>query len=324
MWWIFAIIVIVIILFIVGYINRKKVSEDLAALEIPGELINISNGSTVHAVLLGRGKYTMVMLSGMGTSSPYADFHALAEKISQHCRVIILEVPGYGFAPVTDAPRTLENYEKEISETFQHFGINDNVILMPHSYSGIFTYDYAKKHPETVCALFNDDASVWHQYYLTEGSGIMGFIISVEKFLIINYGKIPFDKTIRKMVVKENNISEEYLDTYVTIMQSNVLNRNVMEEEKNFKNWMKPYLNTKYDENLYVVNMVVHYENDKTDNLMKKQCGFNWKEAHEDLISNPAIQKTVEMYGAQHYIHHTHVNEMEELAVELIDSLEQR
>ncbi len=324
MWWIFAFIVIVMILCIVAYINRKKVSADLAALEIPGELINISNGSIVHAASMGEGKYTMVMLSGMGTSSPYADFHVLAEKISQHCRVIILEVPGYGFAPVTDAPRTLENYEKEISETLQHFGIKDNVILMPHSYSGIFAYDYAKKHPETVCALFNDDASVWHQYYLREGSGIMGFIISIEKFLIVNFGKIPFDKTIRKMVAQENNISEEYRDIYVTIMRNNVLNRNVREEEKNFKTWMKPYLNTKYDEDLYVVNMVVHYENDKTDNLMKKQCGFNWKEAHEDLISNPEIQKIVEMYGAEHYIHHTHVNEMEELAVELIDSLEQR
>ncbi len=319
--WFIGIAVIVAILAVVAFINRKKAAAALTALEIPGERIKISNGSTVHAVSMGDGKYTFVMLSGWGTASPYADFLPLAEKLCQHARVIILELPGYGFAPVTDAPRNLYNYEAEIRETLQHFRIENNIILMPHSYSGIMTYHYAKKHPDSVCALFNDDASVWHQYYLKTPKGIINLIIGLEKYLILNYGRIPFNNYLKKKIAQESVLSGKHLDMYVTIMQNNILNRTIEEEDKFFTKNMEPYLNTKYDENLYVVNMIAVSE-EKEEEMFKSMCGYTWQEAHEDLISNPEIQKIAVMEGAKHYIHHTHADEMEKLAVELIEDLE--
>jgi pimeloyl-ACP methyl ester carboxylesterase len=317
--------VIAAILVIVAIINRKQSAAAYAALKVPGDLIKISDGLTVHAVSMGEGKYTMVMLSGWGTACPYADFYPLAEKIARHCRVIVLEVPGYGFAPDTDAPRTLDNYDREISETLRYYGIKDNVILMPHSYSGIFTFDYAKKHPDVVCALFNDDASTCHQYGDKDMGVLVNIILGVERFLVLNFGRIPFDKVMRKGTAEQLNVPKEYSDMFVTVQQHRLANKTQSAETgEQWKKNMKENLGKKYAEDLYVVNMIAVDDKAKEDERLKKSTGFTWKEAHEDLTSNPAIQKVVVMKGAQHYIHHTHADEMEKLAVELIEDLEKR
>ncbi len=185
-------------------INRIVSASAYAALKVPGDLIKISDGSTVHAVSTGEGKYTMVMLSGWGTACPCADFHDLAERIAKHCRVIILELA----------------------------------------------------------------------------------------------------------------------DMFVTVQQARYANRTQTAEMSGvFRDIKGSLKGQKYDESLYVVNMLAT-EKGKTDEQMRQAWGFTWKEAHEELVTNPAIQKTVDMQGARHYIHHTHAAEMEKLAAELITELE--
>ena len=309
---------IAVILCAVAFVNRRLSAKALAALEVPGKLIKAENGSVIHAYVEGEGKYTLVMLSGWGTACPYADFKPFADMMSKHCRVMILELPGYGFAKDTDAPRNLENYDIEISAALNYFGIKENVILMPHSYSGIATFDYSKKHPDVVCALFNDDCSVPPYYYYLHIAKPASFTARVECFLARNFGRTLLAGVVKKITAGE--IQEPYRDMYTTFSQARLGNRTVMAESDHFDDVIRPTLWEKYDEDLHVVSLIAPDKKD-FDPKFLKTIGMTWLEMHEIMVSNPKIQRCVVIEGSNHYIHQSHAAEMEKLAVELLEEL---
>ena len=309
---------IVIALIVIAAINRKQSAKAFAQLPVPGKLVKAENGSVMHVAVMGEGKYTLVMLSGWGTASPYADFMPFAEMMSGHCRVMILELPGYGFAKDTDAPRNLDNYEIEISAALNYFGIKENVILMPHSYSGIATFDYSRKHPDVVKALFNDDCSVPPYYYYLHIAKPASTMAKIEIFLARNFGKTLLKGVMKKTVAAE--IKEPYREMYTAISQARLGNRTVMAESDHFDNVIRPLLWEKYDKDLHVVSLLAP-DKEGFDGKLLDSVGMTWKEMHEAMISNPKIQKCVMVEGSTHYIHQTHAQEMERYALELLEEL---
>lgn len=303
-------------------INRSICDSKFSKLEAPGDMIEIRPGEYIHAVSLGEGKYTVVMFSGLGTPCPYADFYELAEKLSGFCRVIIPELPGYGFSSLTDAPRTYENYDMEITAVLDYYGVKENVILMPHSYSGLFTFDYAKKHRDVVCGLLNEDASVWPQVKLFSQSKLTPEAIK-SKLMEIGakyYGALFMNKMIGKFFPDS---SDPYTHIVHEMAYVRVGNKTVSAESDALKTMCDNLLGQKYDEDLPVLNMVALNENSaKMDERFLNEAGMTWPQMHEALVSNEAIQKMVRVKGAQHYIHHGHTDEIVKLAGWFIEDLE--
>jgi hypothetical protein len=290
----------------------------MEGIEPPGDLIEVRPGEYLHGLSMGEGKYTMVMLSGMGTPCPCADFYPLAKAISKHCRVIILELPGYGFASLTDAPRTLENYEFEIKTGLDYYGLKENVILMPHSYTGVMALDYSAKHPDVICALFNDDVSTGFQCKLPTSS----FKNAMSKFLmsvLSKYSALTSDKTIEK---ETKDLPEEFKKYAKAIVYNRYCNKVVIEESEVFPGICAQVEGQKYREDLHVINMVaLSDKGGKRAKEFDEKVRMSWLETHKALETNPEIQRTVEIPGATHYIHHGHVPEMEKLAVEPLEQL---
>jgi len=313
---IIVLLAVIAILAILALVNRRMAAKAMEGIEPPGDLIEVRPGEYLHGLSMGEGKYTMVMLSGMGTPCPCADFYPLAKAISKHCRVIILELPGYGFASLTDAPRTMENYEKEIKTGLDYYGLKENVILMPHSYTGVMTFDYAKKHPDVVCALFNDDASTGFQCKLPRNES---FALKILIFLMRHYAAF----ILRRNIAEETKgLPPEYVRYTKAITYNRYYNKVVASESDAFPALCAEIEGQKYDEALHVINMLgLADKTEKREEYFKKHIGMNWRETHEALISNPAIQSCVVIPGAVHYIHHGHVPEMEKLAVELLEQL---
>ncbi len=317
-----VILVIIAVALILALINKSLAEKDLKALKAPGDLIEIRPGEYLHALSMGEGKYTIIMLSGLGTPCPCMDFKPLAEKLSEFCRVIILELPGYGFSSLTEAPRNAENYDKEISACLDHFGIKENVILMPHSYSGIMTFDYAIKHPDVIVGLCNDDASSPQQWKLWENRPKPRdpkiIKMMVQGFLFKYFGRLFMRKQTALFTVGLTDAEDKKMA--VACAFANYDNKVIKAEDEGLKAMSKALFGRKYPEDLHVLNMVANKDGEISD-MMKKYTGLNWKEMHDELISNPAIQKTVEIENAEHYIHHTHAERMAELAKEFVESL---
>jgi len=303
-------------------INRTVCDNKFRELDAPGDMIEIRPGESIHAVSLGEGKYTVVMFSGLGTPCPYADFHELAEKLSAFCRVIIPELPGYGFSSLTDAPRTFENYDREITTVLDYYGVKENVILMPHSYSGLFTFDYAKRHRDVVCGLLNEDASVWPQLKLwAQPRSIPESVKSkLQDIGARYYGTIFMNKLIDKFFPDKG---DPYTHMVHEMAYVRIGNKTVGAESDALKVMSEMLWGQKYDEDLPVLNMIASSEESaKVDERFLKEAGMTWPQMHEVLVSNEAIQKMVKINGAEHYIHHGHTDDIVKLAGWFIEDLE--
>ena len=56
---------------------------------IPGDKIKIYNNEYIHSKKIGSGKYTIVLLPGMGTASPYYDFYKPPKSyLSQNIKIL--------------------------------------------------------------------------------------------------------------------------------------------------------------------------------------------------------------------------------------------
>lgn len=136
-------------------------------LKPPGKYITV-NEKNMHVQVFGSGKHTIVLLPGLGTISPYADFENLAKELATQYQVVILEPLGYGYSDDTDVPRTSDNIVEEIRTALKMLDIQPPYVFMPHSMGGIYTLEYLSKYPPEVEALIGIDATVPHKDTLFE------------------------------------------------------------------------------------------------------------------------------------------------------------
>lgn len=125
----------------------------------PGELIEI-NGKNMHLQAKGEGENTIVLLSGLGTAAPVLDFEPLANELSKENKVVVVELPGYGWSDKTEERRTVENIVEEIRSALKKAKVEGPYILMPHSISGIYSMYFADQYPEEVKAVIGIDPTL--------------------------------------------------------------------------------------------------------------------------------------------------------------------
>lgn len=112
----FCVIIIVIILFW-GVVNQGiNFIEEKNTPHI-GTYFNI-NDKKMNVYSVGNGDNTIVLMSGLGTTSPILYFQPLINELSKNNKVIVAESFGYGWSDLTDKERTVENIIKELMATF--------------------------------------------------------------------------------------------------------------------------------------------------------------------------------------------------------------
>lgn len=70
-----GVILIIILIFLVFSFIYHKIYNKIESkkIECPTDKIEVYNNEYISAIKMGEGKYTVVFLPGMGTSSPYYD-----------------------------------------------------------------------------------------------------------------------------------------------------------------------------------------------------------------------------------------------------------
>jgi pimeloyl-ACP methyl ester carboxylesterase len=125
----------------------------------PGAMVDVK-GVRMHVLVEGRGLPIVVLLTGMGVSSPAGDFKPLVEALEPDCTVAVPESPGYGWSGWTDRPRTSENIVEELRLALGEAGLPPPYVLVPFSMSGIYALRWALSRPDEIRALVCIDATV--------------------------------------------------------------------------------------------------------------------------------------------------------------------
>lgn len=134
-----------------------------------GKIVKVDQND-MHLYIKGKGKETIVLLSGLGTIAPALDFMPLTDKLSKNYRVVVVENFGYGWSKTTKKERTVDNIVEETRVALKEAGVKGPYILMPHSISGIYTMYYVNKYPEEVKAIVGIDISLPNQVEYFEGT----------------------------------------------------------------------------------------------------------------------------------------------------------
>ncbi|MTK09410.1 MAG: alpha/beta hydrolase [Hungatella sp.] len=271
-----------------------------------GKTIDI-DGKHMQAYVTGQGEKTIVLLSGLGTASPIADFMPLADRLSTDYKVVILEYFGYGFSDTTKAERSNENIVNEIRTALNQLEIKGPYILMPHSISGIYSMYYAIKYPDEVEAIIGIDESVPNQTKVSKDPDMSHSLTLLNTFGIIR------DITYLLPEAEDTkNKNKDYTEDQIKIKKMatawNSVNVSVINEFNSVNKNTEELYDVKYPDNLPVL-AILAKDSEDTDQ--------NWLPLHQQLITNPSIQK-VETLAGEHYLHWSSADKIAELSKEFI------
>lgn len=160
-----AILLIVLIAALAAiYVNHQFRLHREASLREPlGQLVDV-NGHQMSLYAEGQGDTTLVFMSGGGTCSPILDFRSLYSRLSDSCRIVVVEKFGYGFSDVVDTERSVASILHDTRAALAKAGIPGPYVLCPHSMSGIEALYWAQQYPEEVEAIIGLDMAVPQVY----------------------------------------------------------------------------------------------------------------------------------------------------------------
>lgn len=123
-----------------------------------GQMVQVYDGQ-MHLYRLGSGDKTVVLLPGMGTALPCADFGPVMRQLSDRYTTVCVEYFGVGFSSGTSRERTTANYVEEIRTALANAGLKPPYVLMPHSISSVYSEYYAAQYPDEVEAIISLDGT---------------------------------------------------------------------------------------------------------------------------------------------------------------------
>jgi len=157
----------IVFVFLVGGIfiyNKIMLASEEALIEKPiGRYVEV-DGHKMNIYTEGKGKHTLIFLSGSGTAAPVLDFKSLYSLLSSDYRIVVIEKFGYGFSDVVDSERSFETILRQDREALTKAGIEGPYILCPHSMSGIEAIMWAQNYPDEVEAIVGLDMALPRAY----------------------------------------------------------------------------------------------------------------------------------------------------------------
>ena len=151
--------VIALILLCTFTYNRAMIKKEEGYWQNPpGQMVEV-DGHKMHVYTEGEGEHTIVILTGVGTVSPYVDFLPMCKELSSENKVVIVERFGYGLSDVTGSERSFDTIVDQDREALKKLGIEGPYVLCPHSVAGLESLIWAQNYPEEVEAIVGMDMS---------------------------------------------------------------------------------------------------------------------------------------------------------------------
>ena len=101
-----------------------------------------SNGVKIHAISIGEGD-PIVMIHGLGVGNISTWYLNCALPLSKKRQVIIYDQRGHGLSDTPSNGYDPGTLTKDLCNVLAHYGINNNISIIAHSYGGIIALNYA-------------------------------------------------------------------------------------------------------------------------------------------------------------------------------------
>ncbi|WP_020614861.1 alpha/beta fold hydrolase [Paenibacillus daejeonensis] len=286
-------VVAVLFVAVVFTVNRVSLHLEKDNIRSYGQLVPV-DGQSMNIYMQGSGEETIVLLPGYGTAAPALDFKLLIDELAPDYRVITVEPFGYGLSDGTDVERTSSNIVREIHEALQQLGIDD-FVLMGHSIAGIYSLEYVQAYPENVRAFIGIDSSVPNQPGMNEKLPVRtfdllnrsGLLRLVKQFSGDPYASTSFDEATKEQM---NLISNK-----------NASSPTMLNEMRHISTNFEAAQGLTFPAQLPVLLMV------QADNSSFPE----WVPLHEEQAATVDNGQVITMDG-EHYLHHTHAQEIAE------------
>jgi pimeloyl-ACP methyl ester carboxylesterase len=240
----------------------------------------------------------------MGKASPIIDFKPLADKLNDKYKVVTLEYAGYGLSDDSSKERTSSNVVDEIRGTLRELKIEPPYILMPHSVSGIYCMKYMKDFPKEVESMIGIDCSVPNQAKYEDEMEIPSGLYYLARFMdFTGLTRLSFsgDAYLKDMEASGGYTKEE-MKNFTALYSRTDITRAELSEFRLYKENCMELYDVKCPEDIPVLFILSDDSCKKYKEVMaKKGHNVTWDGLHNEIISNPEIQKITYMKGT-HYI----------------------
>lgn len=228
--------IIILGVFLLGsYINhviKLKQEDELfvsngVAVTVNGHKMNVYVGGNTESEL------TLVFMSGAGTCSPTLDFKSLYSLYEDEYRVAVIEKAGYGFSDDSDISRDIDTVLEESREALRLAGITGNLVLFPHSMSGIEALYWANKYPDEIKGIVGLDPALPESYKnLNINHSLFGFArFAINAGLARVFTSFVNDSA----AIKYGNLTEDEKQLYRIIFYRSTATTAMLNEAKQIK-----------------------------------------------------------------------------------------
>jgi len=311
---IFKIIVAVIVVFMLigAILHNIYFKKKLEQINPYGQLVNVDDGQ-MHVYSMGSGEKTVVLLPGMGTVLPSADFSPLMRKLSEKYTVVCVEYFGVGFSSQTSKPRTIENYVEETRTALNKAGFKAPYVLMPHSISSIYSEYYATKFPEEVEAVISLDGTST-AYYGGEMPAIIKYILPIIKFQqAVGTTSFIAPLTTNKKKLLSNGYTEKEINDMITFAGFSI-NDNFLEQLSSTPEYIKQTMDLPFPVSVPYFKVISR----KTYETPNKQIKITPQEYQHKHLERIGEHVKYEILDGNHFIYLNNVDRISEITDDLL------
>ncbi|MFJ7953106.1 alpha/beta fold hydrolase [Lysinibacillus sp. NPDC096418] len=257
----------------------------------PGKMVEV-NGHQMHVYQQGKGKQTVVFLSGNGTSAPMLDFKPLWSLLSSSNSIAVVEKAGYGWSEVADVSREIDVILEETRTALQLVEIRPPYVLAAHSMSGIEAIRWAQLYPEEVDSIIGLDPAIPSVYEIFPIPSSMELILPT---IFARSGMIRWIPSLfnQSAAIASGNLLKKDQEVYRSILYRRTLTSNMAEEIEQIKENAKKVEREGIPKD---TPMLFFISNGKEIPIE------NWGEMLEDYVSELKIGESI-VVDAGHYVH---------------------
>ncbi|PEE05088.1 alpha/beta hydrolase [Bacillus pseudomycoides] len=272
--------------------------------EVPGKIIEVNNHD-MHIFATGKreDKPVIVMTAGSGTTTPYADFYPLYNKLEKENRVVVYERPGYGYSEKTERSRDIDTVVSELHALLIESDEKPPFILVGHSMGALESIRYAQLYPNEIEGLvFIDGISPEYaqNFEMDIGMKVSWHTMNTAK----NIGIL---RTLSLFGIMDNvfidipNLPKELQELKISMALKNTNNRNMKEELE----WMSRNGKKVIEQGDLGTLPVLQFS--ATNNGYE-----NWEKTQNELLKISSRTEQIIFPNTKHYIHHEKAHEINE------------